>query len=218
MAQIFRAGANTIARVVLVALVAVPAAALFFAGWLLRSSYGTGVDRIVEQPVPFSHEHHVSGLGIDCRYCHTTVETAAFAGLPSTKTCMTCHSQLWTNAAMLAPVRESMANGVPLRWRRVHDLPDFVYFDHSIHVAKGIGCSTCHGQVDDMPLMRKTETLHMQWCLDCHRAPEAYLRPRDEVFSMDRRPPERQRATGAELARRYHVETSKLSDCSICHR
>src|SRR6185312_7602198 len=118
---------------------------------IVRSPYETMQNEAREQPVAFSHEHHVSGLGIDCRYCHTTVETSSFAGLPPTETCMTCHSRLWTEAPMLAPVRQSFATQQPLEWKRVNQLPGFVYFNHSIHVNKGIGCSTCHGQVDQMP-------------------------------------------------------------------
>ena len=218
MAQIFQPGANAIARAVLIGLLAVPVALATLGGWLVRSSYSTQVDRFIEQPVPFSHKHHVGGLGIDCRYCHNSVEDAAFAGMPPTRTCMTCHSQLWTNAEMLAPVRESLQSGKPLRWQRVHDLPDYVYFDHSIHLAKGIGCTTCHGQVDRMPLMQKANSLTMGWCLECHRAPEKYLRPKDKLFSTDWQPPRDQAAEGRRLARLYHVSGENLTDCSICHR
>ena len=136
------------------------------------------------QPVPFSHQHHVTGLGIDCRYCHTSVETSSFAGIPPTKTCMNCHSQIWTNAQLLEPVRASYKSGESLQWTRVNQLPDFVYFNHSIHVNKGVGCNTCHGPVDQMPLMYQQESLQMEWCLGCHRAPENNLRPRDQVFNM----------------------------------
>ena len=136
------------------------------------------------QPVPFSHQHHVAGLGIDCRYCHTSVETSSFAGIPPTKTCMNCHAQIWTNAALLEPVRESYKTGKSLVWTRVNDLPDFAYFNHSIHINKGVGCNTCHGPVDRMPLMYNQASLQMEWCLECHRAPEKNLRPRDQVFNM----------------------------------
>ena len=158
--------------------------------------YTTWVRVPREQPVPFSHKHHVDGLGIDCRYCHTSVETSHYAGMPPTETCMTCHSQLWTQAALLEPVRQSLATGMPIQWNRVNDLPDFVYFDHSIHVNKGIGCATCHGQVDQMPLTWKENTLYMKWCLECHRAPENEIRPRGEVFNMKWQKPENQAAAG----------------------
>ena len=145
---------------------------------LQRSSYVTRQYEPRVQTPPFSHQHHVGGLGIDCRYCHTSVENSSFAGIPPTKTCMNCHAQIWTSAAMLAPVRESYRSGTSLTWVRVHDLPDFVYFDHSIHISKGIGCQSCHGQVDNMPLMLQQNSLQMEWCLDCHRNPAKFIRPR----------------------------------------
>jgi hypothetical protein len=173
----------------------------------------------IEQPVPFSHQHHVRDDGIDCRYCHASVETSAFAGIPPLATCMTCHSQLFTDSPVLANLREAYRGGQPLRWNRVHDLPGFVYFDHSIHVAKGVGCSTCHGAVDRMPLMRRVQSLEMQWCLDCHRSPERYLRPRGEVFDVEWQPPPDQEARGRELRKAYHLRTTReLTDCSTCHR
>ena len=171
------------------------------------------------QPVPFSHKHHVRDDGIDCRYCHTSVEKSAFAGIPSTDTCMTCHSQIWTEAPVLAPVRASLNQNTPLRWNRVHDLPDFAYFNHSIHVTKGIGCSTCHGQVDQMPLTYRTQTLYMKWCLECHRQPQNFVRPRSEIYNMHWHPPPDQHAQGAQLVRQYHIDTSgRLTNCSTCHR
>ncbi len=210
-------------------------------GWaalrLQRSPYVTyaGVARM--QPVPFSHQHHVSGLGIDCRYCHTSVETSGFAGIPPTKTCMNCHSQIWTNAPMLEPVRESFRSGKSLVWTRANDLPDFVYFDHSIHINKGVGCNTCHGPVDRMPLMYNYASLQMEWCLDCHRAPEKYLRPRDQVFNMRYEQPTEanpveltsadgqvnkytsQIALGKDLRKRYHLRTERdITSCNTCHR
>ena len=172
-----------------------------------------------DQPVPFSHEHHVGGLGLDCRYCHTSVEKARFAGLPPTETCMTCHSQIWTNAQMLAPVRASLAENKPIRWQRVHKLPGYVYFDHSIHIAKGVGCSTCHGPVHEMKLTRQAAPLTMKWCLDCHRDPAKNLRPRDAVFDPEldslRMTSE---ASGQKLIAAYHIRTDHLTDCSTCHR
>ena len=152
-----------------------------------RSPYATYQDVAQAQPVPFSHQHHDGGDGIDCRYCHTSVENSSFAGIPPTKTCMNCHSQIWTDAPMLEPVRESYRTGKSLVWTRVDYLPDFVYFNHSIHVDKGVGCASCHGPVDKMPLMFEANSLQMEWCLNCHRAPEKFLRPRDQVFNMNYR-------------------------------
>src|SRR5437660_2869412 len=137
-----------------------------------------------EQPVQLSHKHHVGDDGIDCRYCHTSVEKSAFAGVPPTETCMTCHSQIWTESPLLAPVRESYRTGRPIQWQRVHDLPDFVYFNHSIHIKKGIGCVSCHGRIDEMPITRKHQTLSMRWCLSCHRSPEKNMRPHEKVFDL----------------------------------
>jgi hypothetical protein len=197
--------------------------AVFFLGaavwaWdtILRSPYTTQVNVAREQPVPFSHKHHVGGLGIDCRFCHTSVEDAGFAGIPPTKTCMGCHSMVWRDAPVLEPVRESYRSDRPIPWTRVHDLPDFVYFDHSIHVAKGIGCTTCHGEVDEMPLTWRTETLNMDWCLGCHRDPSANVRPRARVFDVDWDPTSLAAPERAALAEEYHLE--RPLDCSDCHR
>jgi Cytochrome c7 and related cytochrome c len=182
----------------------------------VRSPYVTDVGRPVDQPIPFSHKHHVSDDGIDCRYCHTTVETSAFAGMPSTSTCMNCHSEVWLQSPALAPVRQSAASGIPIRWNKVNNLPDFVYFDHSIHVQKGVGCSTCHGPIDQMPLTYKAQTLQMSFCLQCHEDPAHFLRPREQVFAMDWTPPPNQDELGRQLMLAYHVQ-SKIS-CSTCHR
>lgn len=218
MAQIFRPVANTIAVLAMASIGAIPVLAIGLGYTLMGSSYVTDQSVTRKQPVPFSHAHHVGGLGLDCRYCHTSVEKARFAEIPPTKTCMTCHSQLWTNASMLAPVRESLAKGKPIHWQRVHVLPDYVYFDHSIHVAKGVGCSTCHGRVDRMPLMRQAAPLTMGWCLDCHRNPASSIRPRDKVFDMNWTPPKDQIAQGRRLMIKYHIDTAHLTDCSKCHR
>jgi hypothetical protein len=218
MPQIFPRSANTFARVS-IALAALLVTALGWGGYRAFWSPFTTMQGIpLEQPVPFSHKHHVSGLGIDCRYCHTGVETSSFAGLPPTETCMTCHSQIWRDAPMLEPVRASLRENRPLRWNRVHDLPDFVFFNHSIHMQKGIGCAECHGAVDQMPLVWKEKSLYMKWCLDCHRQPESFIRPRNEVFNMRWDRPADQPRRGAELAREYHVEKTHLTDCSACHR
>ncbi len=219
MAQLFSRRANIYSRVILAAVVILVCGAGWATSEIFWSPYTTYVGIPLHQPVPFSHKHHVAGLGMDCRYCHTSVESSAFAGMPSTDTCMTCHSQLWTEAPVLAPVRTSMATNTPLKWNRVSDLPDFSYFNHSIHVAKGVGCSTCHGQVDQMPLTWKTQTLYMKWCIDCHRAPQNYLRPRGEVYNMSWRPGPNQQKLGQELAARNHVDLSgRLTNCSVCHR
>jgi hypothetical protein len=171
------------------------------------------------QPVPFSHEHHVGGLGIDCRYCHTTVETSSVAGVPATEICMNCHKQIWSRSGMLEPVRASFRTGEPLRWNRVYDLAGFVYFDHSIHVHKGVGCVTCHGRVDTMPLLWRANALQMGWCLDCHREPWRHLRPREAVFSMDWQPDEDQATLGPRLAKEYGVmDARELTSCWTCHR
>src|SRR5688572_947036 len=199
MPQIFHRRTNTLAKLSIFGAVFIIAAITIIAGNVIRSPYLTEVGVARAQPIPFSHQHHVSGIGIDCRYCHTSVETSSFAGIPPLKTCMTCHSQIWADSPMLAPVRASFQNNTPLEWTRVHDLPDFVHFDHSIHVRKGIGCSTCHGQVDQMPLMWREHTLQMEWCLECHRQPERFVRPREQVFAMDWRPPADQLATGRRL-------------------
>jgi hypothetical protein len=171
----------------------------------------------VNQPVPFSHKHHVDDDGIDCRFCHASVETSAFAGMPPIATCMTCHSQLFSDAPMLKPVRDSWKSGVPLQWNRVYQLPDFVYFNHSIHIAKGVGCVSCHGRIDQMPLTRRVASLSMAWCLDCHRDPQKYLRPRDEVFDLAWQP-KHQQQLGEQLVREYRIDTRRMTECSLCHR
>ena len=190
--------------------------AIWAAAMIVRSPYETRQNVPREQPVPFSHEHHAGGLGIDCRYCHQTVETSAFAGVPATKVCMNCHSEMWAVAPALEPVRESYRTGRSIQWTRVHDLPQFVYFDHSVHVHEGIGCSECHGRVDRMPLTWQAQPLTMAWCLDCHRNPEMHVRPRDRVFDMDYQPPANQAELGQRLVREYGIR--RLTTCSTCHR
>jgi len=199
---------------------------VFFGFWgvvyaVYLSPYATveNVPRV--QPVPFSHQHHVSGLGLDCRYCHTSVEKSAFAGIPATHICMSCHSQVWTDAPMLAPVRNSLATGKPMQWNRVNQLPDFAFFNHSVHVQKGVGCSTCHGRVDEMPLTWKSHSLYMRWCLDCHEAPQKQLRPQAEIYNLKWTPPANQMEQGQKLAEEYHLSKERLAqlkDCSMCHR
>lgn len=213
MAQVFHRSTNTIARVTIFG-------AVFFLGltlWLLaaftRSSYATRKDVVLEQPVPFSHDHHVSAIGIDCRYCHTAVEVSSSAGMPPTATCMNCHSQIWSDSPMLEPVRQSYRRNEPIAWTRVHDLADFVYFDHSVHVAKGVGCVSCHGRVDRMPLVARANTLQMEWCLACHRDPGPNLRPRSEVFNAAWEAPA---GRGRDLLQEHDVQ--ELTHCSTCHR
>jgi hypothetical protein len=219
MPQIFHPSLNTVAKVILFGGVFILAAVYVVLVALFRSPFATGVNAPVEQPVPFSHEHHVGGLGLDCRYCHVSVEKSSFADLPPTETCMTCHSQIWNNAPMLEPIRESFKSGQPIQWNRVNNLPDYVYFNHSIHIAKGVGCETCHGRMDQMPLTSKAQTLYMGWCLNCHRHPENYIRPKDQVFTMGYQPVADQVTLGKQLMKEYNIlPGSRLDDCYICHR
>jgi hypothetical protein len=215
MSQIFHPRFGLFAKLALLALLVLSSAAVL--AWRGLTNEPHRIGEAVEQPVPFSHKHHVGDDGIDCRYCHATVETDAFAGIPPISTCMTCHSQLYTDQAMLAPVVQSWQRGVALHWQRVHQLPDFVYFNHSIHVAKGVGCESCHGRVDRMALTMRTQPLSMKWCLDCHRAPQKYLRPREQEFAMGWKPQDQEKL-GLALVERYHVDTRRLTDCSVCHR
>lgn len=219
MSQIFPRSANAIAKSSLVAVLGLAVVVGSVVFTLMRSSWATKQHEYVEQPIQFSHAHHVGGVGLDCRYCHTSVENSSFAGIPPTKTCMNCHSQLWTNAPILEPVRASLRDGKNLTWIRVNDLPDFVYFNHQIHIRQGVGCATCHGQVDKMPLMTQQASLLMEFCLDCHRAPEKYLRPREEVFNMAYEAPANQLEVGRRLKAEYHVAgIEHMTSCSICHR
>ena len=230
--QIFPRSTNAMSRASLYGAVFVVAALFWVLMQVQSSPYITYAGVRKSQPVPFSHQHHVTGLGIDCRYCHTSVETSSFAGIPPTKTCMNCHSQIWTNAPMLEPVRASYRTGESLQWTRVNQLPDYVFFNHSIHVTKGVGCNDCHGPVDQMPLMYQEASLQMQWCLNCHRAPEKYLRPRDQVFNMRYQQPSAslpvqvdgasytdQNALGLALVKKYQLRTVQdITSCSTCHR
>ena len=219
MSQIFHHTANVYAKMSLALVVVV----LAFAGWFLdagsRSDFTTRAFKAREQPVPFSHAHHVGGMGLDCRYCHTTVETSEFANIPPTKTCMNCHSQIWSNSPTLEPVRASFRDNTSIRWVRVHDLPDFVYFNHSIHVAKGVGCETCHGRVDKMPLTWQQNSLQMEWCLNCHRDPAQYVRPREFVTTMGYQPAGDQETIGRKLVAEYKIQNARtLTSCDTCHR
>ena len=230
--QIFHRSTNTISRATIFGAIFVIAMLFWAAAEVQRSPYVTYAGVARPQPAPFSHQHHVGGLGIDCRYCHTSVEVSSFAGIPPTRTCMNCHAQIWTGAPMLEPVRESFSSGKSLIWNRVNDLPDFVYFNHSIHINKGVGCSTCHGPVDRMPLMYNYASLQMEWCLNCHRAPENNLRARDQVFNMRYEEPSSakpimvdgktytdQISLGRDLVTKYKLRTvADITSCSTCHR
>lgn len=216
MAQIFHRHANLFIKLYL--LLALTLVVIAIVAWRFSIARPAALGEAVPQPVPFSHKHHVTDDRIDCRYCHTSVERSAFAGIPPTETCMTCHSQLFTDAEALEPVVRSLTENTPMEWRRVHDLPDFVYFHHGVHVNNGVGCSTCHGQVDLMPLVSRERTLRMQWCIRCHREPEHHLRPPERIFDMDWRPPPDQATRGKELLAFYGINKSQLTDCSICHR
>ena len=235
MAQVFPKSMNVVARVTVLSLPLMLASGIGLGEAFYRSDYTTGAREVVEQPVPFSHKHHVSQLGIDCKYCHTSVETSAVAGLPPTQTCMNCHQQMWVSADLLAPVRDSYAKGIPIAWNKVHNVPHYTYFNHSIHVAKGVGCSECHGRIDQMNLVYQQNSLLMEWCLDCHRHPEQHLRPREEVYNMawkasdmkdpDTDPnPEKQspytQAKLGKLLKEQHMVRDKevLTNCSMCHR
>ncbi|HVG28323.1 MAG TPA: cytochrome c3 family protein [Pyrinomonadaceae bacterium] len=222
MPQIFHRSTNTLAKLSIFGGLFI----LGFAAWALaeinRSSWNTGAYVEREQPVQFSHKHHVGDDGIDCRYCHTSVETSSSAGLPPTKTCMNCHSQIYSDSPYLEPVRASWKTNKPIEWTRVHDLPDYVYFNHSIHVNKGVGCSTCHGRVDEMPLVYQAASLQMEWCLQCHREPERYLRDRKDIFNMKWRAENKTKeeiAFGLDRKREYNVRHKAiLQSCSTCHR
>jgi hypothetical protein len=219
MTQLFHRSFNALSRASIFGAAFFAAGGLWLVGALNRSPYVTGEGVAVDQPVPFSHAHHVGGLGLDCRYCHTSVELGASAGLPSTKTCMTCHSMVWKDTPTLELVRASWRDDESLPWVRVHDLPDFAYFDHSIHVAKGVGCAECHGRVDRMPLIWREHSLNMEWCLGCHRDPGPHLRPRERVFDLAWSPGQAGLARGEladQLVRENQVAPS--TDCSTCHR
>ena len=219
MSQIFHKHTNIYSRLSILAVVGFLLTLGGIVALLNLSGYNTRQNDYVEQPVQFSHAHHVGGMGIDCRYCHTSVEESAFANIPPTKTCMNCHSQIWAQAPILEPVRASFRDNKPLQWTRVHDLPDFVYFNHSIHVKQGVGCATCHGPVDRMPLVYQQAPLTMGWCLDCHRAPEKFIRPREEVFNMQWERPSGDPDFGKTLVRDYKIASvEQLTSCSTCHR
>jgi hypothetical protein len=219
MPQIFHHSTNVLAKLTIFGAIFIILGALWVVAAINRSSWNTGAFVEREQPVQFSHKHHVGDDGIDCRYCHTSIETSASAGMPPTQTCMNCHSQIWADSPYLEPVRESARTGKPIQWTRVNDLPDYVYFNHSIHVNKGVGCSTCHGNVAQMPLMYQATSLQMEWCLACHRNPENFVRDRKDIFKMDWQPPANQAQAGATLVKQNRIQDSfALTSCSTCHR
>ncbi|MCW5935460.1 MAG: cytochrome c3 family protein [Fimbriimonadia bacterium] len=242
MPQVFKKYHNTVARVTIFGGLFGLVGLVLTASNVSRSSYVTKAMVPLDQPVPFSHKHHYEELGIDCRYCHWSVEKSAHAGVPSTEVCMSCHSQVWTNSPLLEPMRSSMASGVPVAWNKVNDLPDFVYFNHSIHINKGIGCNSCHSGIEKMHLTYKSQAFSMAWCLDCHRKPEANIRPQGEVFNMYYKPPKNQEEVeammkahgltlkpgeemptnsaefGKFLVKRYNIHVEQLDNCSVCHR
>jgi hypothetical protein len=214
MPQIFHPSMNTVSRATIFGAVFILAVLVWLSLEIVRSPYVSGAQVIKPQPVAFSHRHHVAECGIDCRYCDTGVEESSFAGIPPTATCMNCHSQIWSNSPILAPVRDSYREDKPLVWNRVHDLPDYVYFDHSIHVRRGVACVTCHGELAAMPLTWKDSTLYMEWCLECHRQPEKYTGPPEAVFASAMTPatPLAEKETAWENKR-----GTLLTNCSICH-
>jgi hypothetical protein len=214
MPQIFHPSMNTVSRATIFGAVFVVAGLGWLSMRIVRSPYVSGANVIKPQPVPFSHQHHVTDDGIDCRYCHTSVEQSSFAGIPPTQTCMNCHAELWADSPVLAPVRESFRDDRPLVWNRVHDLPDYVYFDHSIHVRRGVACATCHGDMGKMPLTWKASTMYMEWCLECHRQPGDYIGPPEAVFaaSTTHHAPLAEPDVGWENKR-----GTLLTNCSLCH-
>lgn len=216
MSQVFHRSTNTLARISIFGALIAVGGLLYALDLVNRSAYVTNAGIAREQPVPFSHKHHAGELGIDCRYCHTSVERSSKAGVPPIQTCMNCHSQMWSDSPTLEPVRSAWRTGQSIEWIKVYDLPDFVYFNHSIHVAKGMACEVCHGRIDEMNLTRQHPSLQMEWCLDCHRHPENYIRPREEVFKMGYEPAGDQVSLGMELMKTYDVHAK--TDCYICHR
>jgi hypothetical protein len=219
MRQLFAPGADAIFRLAILVAVTTVVGLFFVTAGVTSSSYVTRVGIAPDQPVPFSHKHHSGELGIDCRYCHQQVEYLASAGIPPTWTCMTCHSQIWKDSPMLEPVRASLEQNKPLVWTRVNRLPDYVYYNHSIHIKKGIGCSSCHGNVKEMQLTSKVQGFQMEFCLNCHRNPEKFVRPQSQIFNMSWSPPENQATVGPMLVKQYHIgQPDKMTDCSICHR
>lgn len=248
MAQLFRPGANTIATVSLFLGAAAPFALFLTGSQITRSPANTGVKVPIDQPIPFSHAHHAYELGIDCRFCHVSVENSAKASLPASDVCMTCHSQIWTNSPLLDPLRTSYEKNIPIEWNKVNKVPDFVYFDHSIHIDRGISCNNCHGPVQEMHKLYKGNDFRMSWCVECHTDPSKFLyqasedpklTPRQQIFQMYKkisagqpltpvehklaeglaqRAPNDKAHEGVALMRERGINVSQLTDCYICHR
>ncbi len=219
MAQLFHHGANNVAKASLVMAVLLGGVAFYVYTQVARSSYLTNQFLEKQQPVQFSHKHHSGDDGIDCRYCHTSVETSYSAGIPPTQTCMNCHNQLWSDSPYLEPVRASYRDNKPIEWERVHDLPEYAYFNHSIHIAKGVGCSTCHGQIDNMPAVYQQSSLQMEWCLSCHRNTEAYIRPKSEIYNQEWDGNDLTVEQRQQLKADYKIRSVQmLTSCSTCHR
>jgi len=216
MPQVFNAKSNVLARATFL-IAGLLLLVIILAGmYMTPYTHRTGI--ALDQPAPFSHKHHAKELGIDCRYCHTGVEEAPYAGIPATEVCMTCHSQIWTNSPLLLPVQESYLKNIPLRWNKVNKVPDFVYFDHSIHIDRGVSCFTCHGDVTEMNLTFKTNAFEMLYCLDCHRNPEEFLRPTDEVFNANYEMPPNQEDLSRQLMEKHAIDTKQIENCWVCHR
>jgi hypothetical protein len=218
MAQIFSRSADTWLRLGLLMLIVGLSGGLFVGLALDRSDYQNGRNWVVEQPLPFSHAHHAGDLKIDCRYCHSSVESSAMASIPSTETCMTCHSQIWKSADVLEPLRKSLREHEPMHWQRVVELPDYVYFHHGVHVNAGVGCSECHGRIDRMQLVFKAEPMSMGQCLACHRDPAPHLRPVGQVTNPQWHTNQDRRALGEQLMKERQIDIHGLTDCGICHR
>lgn len=216
MAQLFQPRANGLFRVVISLTVIGIAVVAALAFSYVRSDSFWNVGRPLTQPIPFRHDLHVSTLQLDCRYCHSTVERAAHAGMPSAVTCMSCHSQVWTGATVLDPLRTALALEQAITWRSVHRLPSYAYFHHAAHVSKGVACETCHGRVDRMPRTVKVHTMSMGWCLDCHKDPVPLLRPQEAVFAMGYEPHGKE--LPPEVRTFYREAARRLTDCSTCHR
>lgn len=218
MAQIFSPVADTWLRLFLIGGLSLAGGSIVAAVGFAHSAYMTDTDIRPHQPVPFSHRHHAGELGIDCRYCHSNVEVGPQAGLPPTETCITCHSQIWTNASMLEPVQKSLANNTPIPWTRVAKLPDYVFFRHDIHIAKGVGCENCHGRIDRMALTYRAKAFTMKFCIDCHRDPAPHLGPPDHITDMAWTPPADARRAGDAIAAHEGIRFGELTHCYVCHR
>lgn len=218
MPQLFPPITNKLTRYGLLAAVLGLLAFLWLVAFANKSNAVTGVGYKPEQPIQFSHVQHVNQVGLDCRYCHSNVEESSFANIPSTETCMTCHSQVKVGSPLLEPLAASWNDQERLAWNRVNQLPDYVYFNHSIHVNKGVSCVECHGRMDQVDVAQKEKSFHMAWCLECHRNPEAFIRPKEEVTNLAYQRPENQMELGAQLVKKYHINKGQLENCAVCHR